>query len=523
MDYKRRCGSWLRTGLLAGLVIFSLAGSACSVSSAGTINPENTNHSRPATSGNLKSDAVPEPPPTITWNPPTPPINEIMGTPTPDPIREPPPARTDAEYYQVQYGDSLNSIALRFNVSPIQLIESNEMFNPDILSVGEWLLVPAPVPQAPGPSLKIIPNSELVYGPASIFASTQALAEQGNGYLWIYAEEVDGELKSGAEIVELVSQRYSVNPLLILAVLEYQGGWLTKREIQANSQIYPVGFVADGWDGLYSQLAWAADQLNLGYYRWRAGWAGPYIMSDGSIVMPGPGINAGTAGIQQLFSQLYPVDDWRRVVDQGGFEAKLRELFGDPFERQVEPLLPGGLTQPELQLPFEQQDVWSFTGGPHSSWGQGAAWGALDFAPPGFAFGCVPSEAWALAVGEGVIIRAGEGEVILDLDGDGFEQTGWSILYMHVENRDRVGAGDYVRSGDRIGHPSCEGGVTTGTHIHIARKYNGEWIPADGDMPFVMDNWVSEGLGAQYDGLLIRGNEVREACACRNEENQVAR
>ena len=78
-----------------------------------------------------------------------------------------------------------------------------------------------------------------------------------------------------------------------------------------------------------------------------------------------------------------------------------------------------------------------------------------------------------------------------DLSGDGIEQTGWSVFYMHIESRDRMQPKTYVYAGDRIGHPSCEGGVSNGTHVHLARKYNGEWIPADGITPFELDGWIS--------------------------------
>jgi hypothetical protein len=109
------------------------------------------------------------------------------------------------------------------------------------------------------------------------------------------------------------------------------------------------------------------------------------------------------------------------------------------------------------------------------------------------------------------------------LDGDGFEGTGWVVLYMHVAVDDRVGEGKYVQSGDRIGHPSCEGGISNGTHVHLARRYNGEWIPADGILPFVMDGWVSAGEGTEYDGTMTRGDVVLEACGCRAAGNQIYR
>jgi murein DD-endopeptidase MepM/ murein hydrolase activator NlpD len=153
----------------------------------------------------------------------------------------------------------------------------------------------------------------------------------------------------------------------------------------------------------------------------------------------------------------------------------------------------------------------------------GAAWAALDFAPPGDALGCVLSDEWVTASADGVVVRADQGEVILDLDGDGLEQTGWVIFYLHIESRGRVRAGAELEQGDPIGHPSCEGGVSTGTHVHIARRYNGEWIPADRDTPFNLDGWISAGLGSEYDGTLLRDGELLTARARRTSDNQVYR
>jgi LasA protease len=60
---------------------------------------------------------------------------------------------------------------------------------------------------------------------------------------------------------------------------------------------------------------------------------------------------------------------------------------------------------------------------------------------------------------------------------------------MHISATDRVKVGDYVHGDDPIGHPSCEGGSASGSHIHIARKYNGEWVLADGGLPFVLSGY----------------------------------
>jgi len=455
--------------------------------------------------------------------PPTRQPGELYFTPTPDIARNTPQIRTETEHYVVQPGDSLNGIAIRFGVSARQIIKANNITNPNALAVWQVLTIPAPIWREPGPSFKIIPNSELVYGPASVFFSSYTDVISRGGFLQHYSEVVEGQDLSGWAIVQLVAQRYSVNPQLLLAVLEYQSGWLTSQEISPESWFYPVGFVSAGWEGLFNQLSYAANQLNTGYYLWRAGWPGPYVLRDGSVITPGVGINAGTVGLQYLFSQLYSMETWRSVVGETGFYQTYVSLFGNPFDRGVDPLVPHELEQPQMQLPFESGKIWSFTSGPHSAWDMGAAWAALDFSPPGNWLGCVNSDEWVVAVADGLIVRTGEGEVILDIDGDGYEQTGWVLLYMHMEERDRIQPGVTLHAGDRIGHPSCEGGIATGTHLHLARKYNGEWIPADGPIPFIMDSWVSAGQGTEYDGTMSRESTHVEAYFRRVPNNQISR
>jgi hypothetical protein len=175
--------------------------------------------------------------------------------------------------------------------------------------------------------------------------------------------------------------------------------------------------------------------------------------------------------------------------------------------------MPGSLAQPEFQLPFSAGEVWALTGGPHTGWGQGEPWAALDFAP-GEGKGCFGSKLWVTAIADGDVVRTDTGLVVLDLDGDGDERTGWVIFYLHVGKTDRARVGDHLVAGQPVGHPSCEGGSSTGTHVHIARKFNGEWIEAAGLMPFVMEGWTPYEGGAPYVGTLERlGYHVR-ACTC---------
>jgi murein DD-endopeptidase MepM/ murein hydrolase activator NlpD len=443
-------------------------------------------------------------------------------TPTPNPPRNLPPIRSKSIEYTIQTNDTLNEIARDYGVSPEALIVENNISNPDVLSVGQVLVVPPPTPGARGPSFKIIPDSELVYGPYSGDFDLEGFIDSKNGYLSGYQEEVDEEMMTSAEIIELASRNYSVNPRLLLAIVEYQSGWVTQPEAQI-SNAYAVGLEDPERPSLYRQLTWTADNLNRGYYRWRVNALGSVRTSNGLYIPISPEINAGTAGVQFLFAQLLEESDWRIAVSEQGVFLTFYSLFGNPFDWAYEPLIPPDLSQPTMQLPFEDDVAWTFTGGPHGGYDSGSAWAAIDFAPPKEKLGCSTSDEWVVAMADGVIVRSEDGIVVQDLDGDGTEGTGWSIFYLHIESRKRVLVDTFVQAGDRIGHPSCEGGYSTGTHVHIARRYNGEWIPADQSIPFVLDGWVSGGNGILYEGTLTKGNKTVEPCQCRDPEHTVQR
>jgi LasA protease len=454
----------------------------------------------------------------------------LLLSPTPDLPHAVPTLRTTQATYTVQSGDSLGKIAVQFSIPVDQLMTANQIINPDRIDVGQVLVIPVPSPEPPGPDFKILPDSELVDGPAAAHFDLTSFVMDKAGYLALYSGDVDSEILNGADIVALVAEDYSVNPRLLLAVLEYQSGWVTnanpdqKTNVVGTTIDYPLGYTDANRKGLYKQMAYAADNLNRGYYLWRANALSSYVLTDNSIIPVAPTLNAGTVGVQYLMSLLYGQADWEQAITAKGLAATYQGLFGNPFDYAVEPILPADLKQPSMQLPFAVGDVWAFTGGPHGGWGEGSAWAALDFAPPGGAAGCTQSDAWVVAVAPGLIVRSDHGAVVENLSGDPYVQTGWTILYMHIETRDRINLGVTVKAGDRIGHPSCEGGVSNGTHTHLARRYNGEWIPADGPLPFNLDGWISSGTGTEYDGFLTRNEQKIEAWDDRRTaENEIQR
>ena len=455
---------------------------------------------------------------------PQPVITQTFSTavPTPDSV----PVDTAPLLYYTQAGDTLPVVATRFSVNVKDITPSNgNLPATGLLTPNTLLIIPHMLVNTTSPT-KIIPDSELIYSPSAVDFDVEAYVDQAGGYLSRYKEWLGStEWTTGAGIVKRVAVENSINPRLLLALIEYQSGWVTGDPSNLKQEDYPLGKVDLSQKGLYSQLAWAVNQLSIGYYGWREGWVTDIHFSDGISARLAPDLNSGTVALQYYFAQLYDTPGWLGAIDPNtGIAAVYNKLFGSPWllAMAVEPLYPPSLSQPEMRLPFLIGQVWSFTGGPHGAWERDGARAAIDFAPGSTEPGCVDSIAWVVAAAPGLIVRVGSGAVVEDLDGDGNEQTGWNILYMHVNDL-RVSQGDWVETSDYLGHPSCEGGIATGTHVHIARKYNGEWISADGPLPMVLSGWTVHAGDVPYEGTLTKGEEVVYSSVVGSGESLISR
>jgi LysM repeat protein len=411
--------------------------------------------------------------------------------------------------YTVQPGDTLGGIATEFGTTVQTLVAANGLANADALFAGQILRVSTRA-TADGPALAILPDSELVRGPAYVGFDIRSAVEPSSGLL-TYSEVVDGVPMSGLQIVERISSDFSVGPRVLLAQLEAVGGVVTGPG-SAPLDEFPVGLVDPSRAGLWRQLNWFADRLNKGFYDWRGRDSRLMVSQDGVPLAGHESLGPGSFAVHAALVQMAPADQLEHRL--GLFADAYGRLFGDPWAKEFPaPAAPPG-EFPPLELPWSAEESWWFTGGPHGGWAQGSAWSALDFVPPDGA-GCVVSSAWARAVADGMVVDAGLGAVALDLDADGAVETGPVVYYLHLAADERAAAGTRVRAGDRMGHPSCEGGRSDATHLHIARRLDGEWLSADGP-PFVLGDWTFTSVGQPYDGAARNGaGDSREPCQCR--------
>ncbi len=455
-------------------------------------------------------------------------------TPTPEEDLQPtptvylPPTETlvptpmeerDPIVYHAQAGDTLSVVATHFGVSRDQIQSNVELPESSFINPGTLLVIPQVLVNTTS-GIHLLPDSEFVYSRAitdSDFPDDVVqFVQEAGGYLSEEREYDHTTMTNGGEIVQQIARNNSINPFLLLALLEYQSNWVFGQPQNLAQLKYPLGYVNYDDAGLVRQLRWAVNQLSIGYYGWREGRLTEILLESAQnpnqevTARIEPSLNAGTVALQYYFSQIYDSDEWIQALDDDiGFITTYIEMFGSPENRtQYEPLFSHDLSQPTLELPFMSGVVWNYTGGPHGAWEREGSWSAVDFAPSGFRGECSRSYAYVTAAAPGLVVRAEDGVVMINLDYNENEHTGWVLLYLHIATEGRlVNVGDEVNTGDRLGNPSCEGGIATGTHVHLARKYNGEWMAADGPIPFVLSGWTVHKGAAPYKGTLTKPGE----------------
>ena len=408
--------------------------------------------------------------------------------------------------YIAQDGDTLINLAVRFNTTAKEILEANPQIPKTVTTMPQGMPMQIPTYYRTfwGTQYQILPNNQFVNGPSAVTFDTATFLADYDTWIKDVNVYIEGHTISGVEFIDHMAYSYSVHPKVILALLENQAGVLSDSFLDEGEDAYLLDFVDPLTQGFSSQLNQALALLNEGYYLYQNGLLIEFDRPNGYIERPDPAQNAGTVALQYYFAEMLETDEeYQTAIGPDGFAKTYQDLFGDPWQEDAEPIYVANVTQPHMKLPFRSGEIWNFTGAPHATWGTGEPFGALDFAPPLTISGCVITDRPVVAVADGTVVRTDIGLVMLDLDGDGDERTGWNVFYFHI--RDKVPVGTVVKAGDFLGYPSCEGGRSTGTHVHIARKYNGEWINAAGTLAFNMEDWIPDpSLGTAYSGTMTR-------------------
>ncbi|HJS29515.1 MAG TPA: LysM peptidoglycan-binding domain-containing protein, partial [Anaerolineales bacterium] len=143
----------------------------------------------------------------------------------PPPPQSNPVADTPILYY-TQGGDTLPALAVRFGVDPAEIASAAPVPPVGLVNPDQLLIIPDRL-ESTTPGQRLLPDSEFVYSPTAIDFDIQEFVAQAGGYLSTYSEYLASTgMTTGADIVQRVAIENSVNPRLLLALLEYQSHWV---------------------------------------------------------------------------------------------------------------------------------------------------------------------------------------------------------------------------------------------------------------------------------------------------------
>ena len=147
---------------------------------------------------------------------------------TPLPTRGPHPPG-ELVPYKAQSGDTLPAVAAHFNTT----VEGIMAANPDLpsntttLPPGKDLEIPAYYLPLIGTPFQMLPDSEVIYGPTVEEFNLRMELLGHPGFVSDaadYAYRID---RPAWDVIEIIALNYSLNPRLLLALLEYRGSGLT--------------------------------------------------------------------------------------------------------------------------------------------------------------------------------------------------------------------------------------------------------------------------------------------------------
>ena len=316
----------------------------------------------------------------------------------------------------------------------------------------------------------LLSDGQFVWGPNVGPFNIEAFLRVRNSPLAAYAADL-----------ELWASYSSVNPKVLLTVLEIREGWVTDLPVGT-----PPLAVKDRIEATAMQLAatfyehlhtWGARRPVLS----NPPAGGPAIWyGDGSVAVLDASTSSGTAAVAAvLAADAYPEGfSIQEVAKPDAFPIVFGSLFPgtDPLSEanQINPLTapPANL----LQLPFPLGATWTVSG-PHS-WNGGnypPPFSSLDFFTGGGTCGAPPN-LYAVAAAAGSVYRPFGYSCWLEIDHGG----GWVTSYYHLRN---LYSGAPLGRAAKVGTIACElcaGGFSTGPHVHFSLKYNGAYASLEG-------------------------------------------
>jgi murein DD-endopeptidase MepM/ murein hydrolase activator NlpD len=362
-------------------------------------------------------------------------------------------------------------------------------------------------PATPMPSSVITQAADSLFDPARISYAPdfyqfeiQAFLDQQPGQLKSTRFQVGAESQSFAKLLAGLSNLYSFNPQIMLALIQQQSGLLSSERPTPDQLAWALGYQGDGGQrrGLSSQIRWAAREL-----RWAT--------RDFAILAePLPALSYADGSRQEVSREMglsrYVLSRLLAPTTTPGqlpaslerFVAVYSQYFGDPrivpsdWPTPAEPFLtrPAEFNAPvtsffDHDTPFLRQN-----GSLHTYWGRSETDIAFAYdGHTGWDYAMAPPDK-VLAAAPGRVVFAGNSDdgcasparaVIID-HGNGYRTLYWHLYSIAVED------GQQVVRGTVLGIAG-ETGCAIGAHLHLQVQYLGRDVDPYGWCSTADDPW----------------------------------
>jgi murein DD-endopeptidase MepM/ murein hydrolase activator NlpD len=353
-------------------------------------------------------------------------------------------------------------------------------------------------------------DRRLIYEPDFYAPQIQALLDEQPGPLKTVVFLVGDRRHSFAEALSGQASYYSVNPKVILALIELQSRLLSTASPAADQVGWALGYQGENGNkrGLQAQVRWAVKQIL--YAKRDYPQYAPLIYADNSSVPPPAGWSLSEYVVARTLAPTTSPDRLPGLLQS--FLETYTRLFGDP---RIPPEGWPAPSPPFLSRPIEHPaPVTSFFdhGGPFLMRNPRAGivtyWGRtetdLAFAyngHDGWDYAAAPPDL-ALAAADGQVVFAGNADdncntraVIVD-HGNGYRTLYWHLARVDAAIGDRVARGQPV---GMIGSSGC----ATGPHLHFGVQFLGRNTDPYGWCSAEPDPWAYNPAGSASSWLWI--------------------
>ncbi|MFT5757195.1 MAG: LasA protease [Alteromonadaceae bacterium] len=298
-------------------------------------------------------------------------------------------------------------------------------------------------------------------------------------------------LLSSQETIRHWSGFYSINPKVVLALMESYSEIISAPN--EEKLLSPFGRLS-AKSGLSEQIQDVLFQLSNNFYQYEQS---QLRLSDNSLhqqAFRNSGSQfAATIALDLLEGNVITPKNAQLSADEQGnkhFSTKFSQLFNTMFNQELQPnsstklqkspvALSRTVVPPQhmMQLPWRIGYSWK-SNGAHSHTGSGYPYSSIDVSYDWPQWGSNTYSVTAAHNGQVNILSRCQVRVT--------NTNGWATNYYHLDNIE-VNNGQYVDANTKLGVYAnnrnaalCEGGSSTGPHLHFSLLKNGRYVSLEG-------------------------------------------